>query len=247
MTQFEKDFINIFNQLAPQYRRSELFTDMITLMGLEFYLVAYRDRADTALVEKFKLTRERYTEPERLELAKLLAIIVEALSQKPYDFLGTVFMALNLGDCYRGQYFTPPHLSNSVAKIVLQGCSDVIERKGFIALSEPACGSGVMVIEAVNTLYELGFNPQKQLWVECRDIDFIAAMMCYIQLTLLHIPAEVIVGNTLSNEVKYRMVTLAHIMGQWTLKLTAQPPKMEILPLIENDVGFEINGEVVFT
>ncbi|WP_279717203.1 hypothetical protein [Chelonobacter oris] len=60
------------------------------------------------------------------------------------------------------------------------------------------------------------------------------------------IPAEVIVGDTLSNEIKYRMVTLAYIMGQWPLKLTAQPPKMDIFPLIENDVGFEIDGKVVF-
>ena len=43
--------------------------------------------------------------------------------------------------------------------------------------------------------------------------------MCYIQMTLLHIPGEVIIGNTLKDEVNYHLYTPAHIMGNWNKKL----------------------------
>lgn len=106
-----------------------------------------------------------------------------------------------------------------MAKVTLQGCEAVIEQQGFITLSEPTCGSGVMAIGCVNALIDAGFNPQQQLWVECQDIDFTAAMICYIQLSLLHIPARIIVGDSLLNESNIEMYTLAHLMGNWSKKL----------------------------
>ena len=48
-----------------------------------------------------------------------------------------------------------------------------------------------MIIEAYNYLREEDFNPQQQMWAQARDLDFTAALMCYIQMTLLHIPGEV--------------------------------------------------------
>lgn len=219
MNHFEQQFIACFEKIAPHYRRFEVFNDFITLSALDMYQLIYKEYADSSLTERFNYAKARYTEPEFNELTKLFALTVEALTEKCYDFLGTVFMQLNLGDEYKGQYFTPSHIADLMAKITLQGCDNVIKAQGFITLSEPTCGSGVMVIGGINALTEAGFNPQQQLWVECRDVDFMAGMMCYIQLSLLHIPASIIIGDTLLNEVKIKIYTLAHFMGSWSKKL----------------------------
>jgi len=46
--------------------------------------------------------------------------------------------------------------------------------------------------------------------------------MAYIQFSLLHIPAHVMVGNSLSNEVREHWFTPAHILGGWGLRLASQ-------------------------
>ena len=89
----------------------------------------------------------------------------------------------------------------------------------FITMHEPAVGSASMIIAFAQIMYEKGLNPQQQLWVSCVDIDVVAAMMAYIQLSLLHIPAEVIVGNSLSMQFTRVMRTPAHYLGFWDSKL----------------------------
>lgn len=146
-------------------------------------------------------------------------------------------MDLNLGDQYKSQYFTPNHVADMMAKIALYNHKDCIEEQNYISISEPSCGSGGMIIACYNVLKSSGFNPQQQMWVQARDIDFTAAMMCYIQMTLLGIPGEVIVGNTLSNEMKYHCYTIFHILNNWDirLKLGQEMKLRKMTSIIESD------------
>lgn len=219
MKNYEKQFIDLFRHIAPQYRRSEVFYDFIVLSALDMYQITYGTNADSSLQERFRHSKSRYTEQEFSQLAQLFIFVINALTEKRYDFLGSVFMQLNLGDGYKGQFFTPSHIANLMAKVTLEGSQEKIKQQGFITLSEPTCGSGVMVIGCVNAMFEAGLNPQQQLWVHCQDIDFTAAMMCYIQLSLLHIPACIVVGDSLKGETNIQMYTLAHLMGNWSYKL----------------------------
>ncbi|MFX5268103.1 hypothetical protein ABTD02_18645, partial [Acinetobacter baumannii] len=54
--------------------------------------------------------------------------------------------------------------------------------------------------------------------------------MGYIQFSLLHIPAHVIVGNSLSNEVREHWFTPAHILGGWGARLASQERLVEQPP-----------------
>lgn len=105
---FEKQFIHCFQKIAPQYRRSEVFFDFITISALEMYLIIYKDRAENTLKERFHAAKSRYSQEEFTQLSKLFAITVKALTDKRDDFLGSVFMKLELGDNYKGQ-FLPLH------------------------------------------------------------------------------------------------------------------------------------------
>ncbi|WP_084257128.1 hypothetical protein [Pasteurella testudinis] len=92
-----------------------------------------------------------------------------------------------------------------------------------------------------------GINPQQQIWVQAQDIDFTAAMMCYIQMTLLHIPGEVIVGNTLTNEVRYKLYTLAHVMGNWEARLQSSnlPTNLPVSNITNTGISEIIDTETI--
>ena len=57
------------------------------------------------------------------------------------------------------------------------------------------------------------------LHVTCTDVDLRCVHMTYLQASLLHIPAIVQHGNSLSSEVWSRWYTPAHILGGWAHRL----------------------------
>ena len=78
-----------------------------------------------------------------------------------------------------------------------------IEEKGWIGIMDCACGAGALLIAARNVLHfanpPIGYLPGHlhALYV-CQDIDRVAALMCYIQLSLLGCAGYVVVGNSLT-------------------------------------------------
>ncbi|MBL7354025.1 hypothetical protein JN061_23045, partial [Salmonella enterica subsp. enterica serovar Typhi] len=75
--------------------------------------------------------------------------------------------------------------------------------------------AGSMVVALAEAMLEAGFNPQKQMVAYCVDIDPVASMMCYIQLSLMGIPAIVATGNSLTVEIKREMATPMFVLGRW--------------------------------
>jgi hypothetical protein len=76
-----------------------------------------------------------------------------------------------------------------------------------------------MVMALAQALREQGINYQRCLHVTAIDLDPVAVHMAYIQLTLLHIPAVVIHGDTLRGETYSVWRTLAHVLGLWDTTL----------------------------
>ena len=64
--------------------------------------------------------------------------------------------------------------------------------------SDPACGAGAMLIAFANAAKRHGINYQKHVLFVSQDIDRTAAMMCYIQMSLLGCPAVVVIGDSLT-------------------------------------------------
>ena len=59
-------------------------------------------------------------------------------------------------------------------------------------------------------------------------MERLAALMCYIQLSLWNVPAEVIVGNTLSWEIREVWYTPAHHLGMWKHRLSRNAETLEV-------------------
>ncbi len=169
---------------------------------------------------EYMATVKRYSRDEADLIAKAFACLVDAMdTPEPTDVLGETFMALELGNKWHGQFFTPYHLCKLMAGLNIDGIADVIASKGFVSLNEPACGGGAMIIAVAAAMRDAGFNPQQQLHVVAQDLDIKAVHMTFLQASLLHIPAVVIEGNTLSMEERSHWYTPAHMMGFWNAKL----------------------------
>lgn len=167
---------------------------------------------------------KRYTKEELATFPQIFGEVTMALEAAPQDILGATFHELELHNKARGQFFTPYELCRMMAKINAGTAEDlqaIIDKRGYITAQEPAVGAGATIIALAEAIKDLGVNYQQHLHVTAVDIDPRAVHMAYVQFSLLHIPAQVIVGDTLRLEFREDWFTPAHIMGFWTGRLAA--------------------------
>lgn len=171
----------------------------------------------------------KYDRAEVNTFCRALAEVVLGLEAGAGDILGVVFGAMELGNASRGQFFTPYEVCKLMASTQFSGpeLAKAIEARGYVTALEPACGSGAMAIAIADHMQETGFNPQEQLHVTAIDLDARAAHMAYVQLSLMHIPAVVIVGNSLTAEVRDKWHTPAHVIGGWHQRLAKEVTSQE--------------------
>jgi hypothetical protein len=214
MDDHHRAITNLFQANCHRHRPHAVFSDFCEMAAL-----AVSNAVDLA---QFAPREERYLQIaktyDRAELARfteMLACVTEALEDGMHDCLGKLFMALEMGNHWKGQFFTPWELCSLMARVTLVDAKAQIEERGFITISEPAAGAGAMVIAIADALREQGFNYQKCMHVTAVDVDPTAAHMCYLQLALLHVPAVVVVGNSLTLEERSHWFTPAHVLGGW--------------------------------
>ncbi|MBM5458551.1 N-6 DNA methylase [Pseudomonas sp. P66] len=202
------------------YPAQSVFTDFV-----EMAAIAIRNAYDhTGREEREALYLKllhKYKPEDRHRFSELLQQLVQALHEEPADILGELYMTLGVASAARGQFFTPPSISNLLAQLAMDTdrIHQDVARRGFITLSEPSCGSGAMVISFAHKMQDLGINFQQHLHVTLVDLDLRAVHMAFIQLSLLHIPAIVVHGNTLTVQEFDHWHTPAHGMGLFGVKL----------------------------
>lgn len=214
----EQEFIKLFNSVARHQHRYQVFRDFVTMSAITLHNAVAKN--ETLEAEYMQIVG-KYSKEEVTHLAQLLGCLVELLEPKPADILGQLYMSLDLGNTHVGQFFTPASVSEMMAH-VMHGETLTSIDKPFITLSEPACGAGGMVLAFVKVMLDKGHNPADKLWVQCTDLDRTAALMCYLQLSLWNVPAQIIVGNTLTLEYREQYFTPAHYLFDWDEKLRCQ-------------------------
>ena len=132
----QKAFISLFNRTARYHKRHKVFEDFISCS-----VIALENRLQFSEAREQKYLRivSGYEKQDVINIAHLLAHVIEGLEQGFCDFLGSVFMQLELGDTYRGQFFTPWSVASMMAQMQLGNVKALFEDKPFITLSEPAC------------------------------------------------------------------------------------------------------------
>jgi len=231
--------------MATLLRRSQPRHDLYTVFGhcMEAMALALANSVDLRQREP---REARYLDivghyrPDVIDLfPRVLAELVQALEVGAGDVLGALFHDLELHNKARGQFFTPFTLSRFMAQVTIGDCESVkaiIGEHGFVTAMEPACGAGSMVIALAEAMRDLGINYQRHLHVTAIDIDPRAIHMAYAQLSLLHVPAHLMVGNSLSGEIAEHWYTPAHILGGWNARLALrchnEPVDVPVVPAV---------------
>ncbi|MDK6079778.1 N-6 DNA methylase [Massilia varians] len=217
-TDHRTNIIKMIDEVGRRHGRQTVFRDFVTMSAVALSKLDFRQAEERE--ELYMQTVRKYTSDEAKTIAHMFAELQEGLSVAPRDILGEIYMQLELGNSKIGQYFTPHHICELMAELSMSdNVVEQVEKQGFITFSEPASGSGATIIAAMMAMQNRGLNYQRHAHVTAVDLDSTSAMMAYVQLSLLHVPAVVVHGNTLTLEEYSHWYTPAHIMGNWNSKL----------------------------
>lgn len=217
MTDYVKELVALINKIAYMHTSKEVFRDFVEIAAISISnsvdLDQFEDREKRylALIKKYDSDRQKLF-PEAF--AKLvLALEQEAQAGTPSDVLGALFMDMGLGD--KGQFFTPQHICTMMGKMTFSENDKTIEKKGYITLSEPCCGSGAMVLGFAQAMLDAKHDYTRQMVVTAVDTDIRCVHMCYVQLALYGIPAVVIHGDALTAKEWDRWYTPIYMVQGW--------------------------------
>lgn len=136
----------------------------------------------------------------------------EELSATRRDVLGRIFMAMDWGNSYTGQFFTPDDIAGLMSEISTIDAAaawkarprDPGERP-FYYMQEPACGAGVMLLANAHALEKQGFKPTEYLF-DGIELDDLTARMAFVQCAVAGIPARIWRGNALGDPSQWTCI-----------------------------------------
>ena len=195
----QREMVKLFDGLCDRHNRWQVWSDFITMSA-----IAISNRVDLAHAEEREKTymtlAKKYNEKEMSVFPSMLALMVDALDENPdQDFLGDMFMCLELSNAHNGQFFTPYDVCRCMAKMTAPDLKTEIEEKGFISVNDCACGAGALLIAFAEECRMQKVNYQTSILFTAQDIDYTAGLMCYLQLSLIGAPGYVKIGNTITD------------------------------------------------
>ena len=218
---YKKEFCALMDRFTFRYSRWQVWNDFLSLSALSLANVVPGPKREER-EERYRTIMNGYRKEEQAIFPQMLGLVVLALEEDPeQDFLGSLYHYMDLQQEQKGQFFTPYHICEFMSELQFadDGKAGQTDGGGYISVNDPACGAGAMLIAFANVARRHGINYQKHVLFVAQDIDRTAAMMCYIQMSLLGCPAVVAIGDSLAkpfphpdNEVWY---TLFYHLNQW--------------------------------
>ena len=179
--ELRKEILSIFESLRYKRDLWSVYSDFLEMTSIaisnsaeRFFLPASFEKRE----QRYLSLAKTYERDELMKFSEVFALFVKLQDYNlevhgAKDILGGLLMELGLGDKWGGQFFTPDHVANLMAKMAYteEGLKKEIKERGFVYASDPAVGGGVTMIGLVNAMLDGGCNPQKELFIECGDLD----------------------------------------------------------------------------
>ena len=202
-----------FEKFRYHYEMHRVFEDFLELAACTISnrvnSLRYEER-EARYMEIIK----KYEKEDANRFAKILAILFVAMDEKPNDYLGLLFMHMELFDTWKGQFFTPYEVAKLMSDLTIKfDLKAKLEQGERIRLNDCAVGGGVTLIAAFNTIKELGYNPQQVATFYAQDVDRKAVFMSYIQLSILGVNAQVFHMDTLTLQHWETWLSPGYFMG----------------------------------
>ncbi len=265
-------FTEVFTALTRKHSFAEVWADFATIGAICAHQSAYfnpamvrSEMADhpevvkareslipidddwQSLEDRYMALVPKYGKEGMTLMSQLYGYTDYALNVFGDDFLGPLYEELDLSGSSqrgsRGEFFTPASVAKMMAQMSLADVEDIIDRKGFVTVSEPCCGAGGMVIAFAHALKELGHNPQEILYVEAIDVNQTFFNVAYMQLALLGLPARVWCANTLSLEVTEFRETPHLKLSRYHWEKRPEFHLLRFLKQMEAEEGQELSDE----
>lgn len=205
---FEQQTKDILKQLEAVahkgYNAHQVFDDWVALM---FYALQRNDEEYLKIVGRYRNERPACPvgrprgEREIDHFCNAFGLLMKKMAETNQELLGEIYMQWEVANKYTGQFFTPWHIAELMARI-LNPAGETI--------NDCCCGSGVMLIAACKTMTNEQLD--KAVFVG-QDIDFTCVMMCALNLTFFNLNGYVIWGNSLTLERKRIFKTIRSYMG----------------------------------
>lgn len=196
-----RNFVKVFNGICNWNNGWDRWNDMVNLFAIGIInhvgwnYQEQREQTYSRIAAKYK--------PEEFDgFVQLFGILVECLERNPFqDFLGDMYMQLDMGSKSHGQCFSPFGVCQAMAAMAMpeEHIRQRLDEHGWISINDCACGAGATLIAAAERLYKLGINYQQRALFIAHDVDTTVAMMCYIQLSLIGCAGRIRIGDTLTN------------------------------------------------
>ena len=225
----QMEFQKVFSKLCNTKSSWQAWSDFVEMAAISISnSCEVRANVRMQREQRYMEIIGQYGKSEQALFPELFSILVMSLERNPeQDFLGEMFMALELGSHWKGQFFTPYSVCQMMAKVNvnIDKIKGDIEQQGWVSINDPACGAGATLIAARNQLAQHGIGSTEAFFVG-QDIDRTAAMMCYIQLSLLGCAGYVVIADTLYHPVKGPMLwpNLTEYQDAWFMPLNYTEP-----------------------
>lgn len=223
----QTEFQKVFSRLCETINAWQVWSDFVEMVAISISnAVEIREQVKQEREARYMTIIGTYSKKDQAVFPELVGILVQALQRNPeQDFLGEMFMAMELGNHWKGQFFTPYSLCKTMAAGTVSNAGEKLMVKDWIGIHDPACGAGATLIGARNHLSLAGIGGTKAFFVG-QDIDRTAAMMCYIQLSLLGCAGYVVVGDTIAHPIQGPILwpTPTEYQDVWFLPTTFLEP-----------------------
>lgn len=195
-----RDIVRMIESLTGSRSLWNVWSDMIEMIAISIANSVDHSPRSKGREEHYLRIAKGYTPKDMDVIARVFAEIVNQYEVCPdQDLLGEIHMSLNFGSDALGQVFTPYNVCKMMAEMTVGndlGEKEIAE-KGYFSANDPACGAGATLIALVNVLKERGLNYQQKVFIIAQDIERTAALMCYIQLSMLGCAAAIFIGDTI--------------------------------------------------
>lgn len=198
----QKNIIKLMDSIGGKYSRWEIWQDFIIMSAISIANVfdgPYREQRERMYLDR----ANKYSDKELQAFSNMLYEVVADMERDPdQDFLGELFMALGLGNEWRGQFFTPYSVCRVMSAMTLgNDFNDKLSDQGWVSVNDPACGAGALLLAFANECRRKEINYQTSVLFVAQDIDFLAGCMCYIQLSLLGCPGYVVIDDSIAHPI----------------------------------------------
>lgn len=181
-------FIDTLKTIKKSQQISTTFNDFVLATSLKTANVLLEH---PFLDMRFFAVMTKYSDDDIEKFKTLLEILIEVLNNDIFDFLGYVHREIEQ-ESEASEYFSEDEddLTKRFEKNIHNLEKQLKEMPYFLIQI-----SANTAIQLVKLLASKGINPHKQVLIEVSENNTELALMAYLQLSLLSIPAEVVVTD----------------------------------------------------